>query len=165
MDARSRGTFVGLTTDVHRGTLTRAVFEGLAYEAKATLEPLLEFASFDAIGDVTMIGGGTRNELLTKIKASVYDTRINLLDLEEATSLGAAILGGLGAGVYRDVSDALQTIQFSSRPIDPDPHDVPLYEAYYRDVYLKLYPVLRDLNHKIHDLAHDESRAELLVEA
>jgi xylulokinase len=163
MDARSRGSFVGLTTDVQRGTLTRAVFEGLAYEAKATLEPLLKFASLDSIGDITMIGGGTRNELLTRIKASVYDARINLVDLEEATSLGAAILGGLGAGVYRDVTEALQTIQSTSRVVEPTRADVPIYESYYRDVYLKLYDALRDLNHTIHNFAHEQTTVESIV--
>ncbi len=165
MDARSRGSFVGLTADVQRGTLTRAVFEGLAYEAKATLEPLLKFASLVSTGDITMIGGGTRNELLTKIKASVFDARINLVDLEEATSLGAAILGGLGAGVYRDVAEALETVQSTARVVAPTRADVPIYETYYRDVFLKLYDALRDVNHTIHNIAHDETPVESLAEA
>jgi xylulokinase len=160
MDPRSRGAFVGLTTDVDRGTLTRAVFEGLAYEARATLEPLLEFASIDQIGDVTMIGGGTRNELLTRIKASVFNTTINVVDLEEATALGAAILGGIGAGVYRDVADALTAVRSSSRAVAPTEFDVPIYDAYYHEVFQQLYPALRDLSHTIHRLAHNESAAE-----
>ncbi|MFL5759279.1 MAG: L-fuculokinase [Thermomicrobiales bacterium] len=157
MDARSRGAFVGLTTDVNRGVLTRAVFEGLAFEARATLEPLLDFAGLDALGDVTMIGGGTRNDLLTKIKASVYNAKINVVDLEEATALGAAILAGIGAGVYRDVADALHRIQSSSRVVEPTQADVPAYDAYYREVYAPLYSALRTVNHVIHRLAHNES--------
>jgi xylulokinase len=159
-DARSRGAFVGLTTDVDRGTLTRAVFEGLAYEARATLEPLLEFASIDQIGDVTMIGGGTRNELLTRIKASVFNTTINVVDLEEATALGAAILAGIGAGVYRGIADALSAIRLSTTAVAPTTTDVANYDAYYHEVFQPLYSALRDLNHTIHRLAHNESAAD-----
>jgi xylulokinase len=156
-DPRSRGAFVGLTTDVTRGVLTRAVFEGLAYGSWAALEPLLELAGIEQIEDVTMIGGGTRNELLTQIKASVFNANIHLLDLEEETALGAAILGGIGAGIYRDAQDALDTIRSIPTVIEPNKDDVPVYQDYCRQVYQPLYQTLRDVNHAIHRLALGEA--------
>ena len=157
IDPRSRGAFVGLTTDVTRGAMTRAIFEGLAYEARAALEPLLELASSERIEDVIMIGGGTRNDLLTQLKASIFNANVRVLDLEEATALGAAILGGIGAGVYRDAKDALASIQATPTLVEPNPADVPVYDEYFRQIFEPLYETLREANHAIHRLTHGES--------
>jgi len=151
-DARARAAFVGLTTDATRGTLARAVLEGLAYEGRATLEPLLGLPGLAQVPSIAVIGGGARNDLLLRIKASVMKTTLRVLDVEEATALGAAILGGLGAGVYRDVSDALATIRAQPSLVGPEPHAARCYDAYFRDVYQLMYDALRPLNHRIHDL-------------
>jgi xylulokinase len=158
LDPRSQGAFLGLTTDITRGVLTRAVFEGLAYEARAALEPLLSLASIDRLDDVVMIGGGTRNELLTQIKASIFNADVHLLDLEEATALGAAILGGIGAGVYRDAEDALSHIQPTPRVVKSNMADAQIYESYFNEVFQPIYGALRDVNHAIHRFAHGESQ-------
>jgi xylulokinase len=162
VDPRSRGAFIGLTTDASRGALTRAVFEGVSYASWAALEPLLKLAEIEQIDDVTLIGGGARNELLTRIKASVFNSSIRVLDLQEESALGAAILGGIGAGVYRDAQDALNTIRTTPAVFEPNPADVPIYQAYFRQVYQPLYPTLRELNHTVHRLAHGESDEGLI---
>lgn len=151
-DSRARAAFVGLTTDVTQGAMMRAVLEGLAYEARSSVEPLLGYAGLGSMPEISVIGGGAKNDLLLRIKASVMDTRLNVLDLDEATALGAAILGGIGAGVYRDVDDALATVSVHPRAIDPDPEAVPVYETYFREVYRLLYDALAPLNHRIHAL-------------
>jgi xylulokinase len=154
IDPRSQGAFVGLTTDVTRAVLTRAVFEGLAFEARAALEPLLSVAAIEPPNEIVMIGGGTKNELLTRIKASVFNAKIRLLELEEATALGAAILGGIGAGVYRDAEDAVSQIRTESKVVEPHSTDVQIYEEHFRKVFEPLYSTLRDVNHAIHTLAN-----------
>jgi xylulokinase len=157
IDPRSRGAFVGLTADVSRGDLARAVFEGVAFEAKAALDPLLELASIDRIDSVTLIGGGARNDLLTHIKASILNARVRVLDLDEETAFGAAILAGIGAGIYHDAEHALATIQSASKFVEPVEADVQIYRDYYRQVFLPLYESLRDVNHKIHRLTRTET--------
>ena len=151
-DARARAAFLGLTTDVGRGALVRAVLEGLAYEARASLEPLLAHAGLDRMPEIAVIGGGGKNELLLRIKASVMNATLRVLDLQEATALGAAILGGIGAGVYRDVEDALARLRSRPRLVAPDPRDVATYDAYFAQVYRGIYEALRPLNHRIHAL-------------
>ncbi len=59
-DARARAAFVGLTSDATRGTLARAVLEGIAYEGRATLEPLLGLAGLAGMPEIAVIGGGAR---------------------------------------------------------------------------------------------------------
>lgn len=149
-DPRARAAFVGLTTDVRRGTLFRAALEGIAYEARGGIEPLLAYAGLEAPASMAIIGGSARNELLLRIKASVMNMPLEVLDLEEATALGAAILAGIGAGVYRDVEDALGQIHARPRTILPDSAAVPIYDRSFRDVFSAMYETLRPLNHRIH---------------
>ncbi|MEA2598080.1 MAG: hypothetical protein QOF01_4549, partial [Thermomicrobiales bacterium] len=65
---------------------------------------------------------------------------------------GAAILGGLGAGVYQCVADALASIRLQSMVVEPDPAAADFYDAYFRDVYSHLYEALKPVNHRIHTL-------------
>lgn len=160
VDARGRAAFVGLTSDATRGTLTRAVLEGLAYEGRATLEPLLGFAGLPAMPAISVIGGGAKNDLLLQIKAAVMKTTLHVLDVEEATALGAAILAGLAAGVYRDVTHALATIRRQPTVVPPEPVAAAFYDTYFRDVYQHLYEALRPINHRIHALTIGDTAGE-----
>lgn len=91
-----------------------------------------------------------------RIKASVLNRPIVVAGVDEATSLGAAILGGLGAGVYRHVPDALATLHLERSTIEPADDDAAVYEARFRRVYCRLYPALRALHHEIEALEQGE---------
>jgi xylulokinase len=151
-DPAARGAFVGLSSDTKRGALFRAVLEGLAYDSRNSLEPLLAHAGLDGLRAIHAIGGGTQNRLLMRIKATVLNQEITVAGVEEATSLGAAILGGVGAGVYPDVPSALEALRYNETPIEPDPEEVSLYDEAFRRVYGRIYPSLRGLHHEIEDL-------------
>jgi len=151
-DPASRGAFVGLSTDVTRGVLFRAVLEGLAFDSRNSLEPLLIHSSIEKLRTIYAIGGGTQNRLLMGIKATVLDRTITVVGVEEATSLGAAILGGIGAGVYADVSSALKELRYAETPVEPVPDQAPLYDALFHQVYRQIYPSLRNVHHAIHRL-------------
>jgi len=146
-DPKSRGAFIGLSTDVTRGAMFRAVLEGLAFEARAALDPLLAHAGIDELSHIYALGGGTRSRLLMEIKATVLNRTIHIAGVEEATALGAALLGGIGAGIFSDVSDALSGLQRKLTPVEPFAGEVGLYDAIYRQVYLAVYPALRGLDH------------------
>jgi xylulokinase len=151
-DPAARGAFVGLRTDVGRGALFRAVLEGLAYDSRNSLEPLLAHADLEELRAIHAIGGGTQNRLLMRIKATVLNQEITVSGVEEATSLGAAILGGVGAGVYDDIPAALQELRYDENPVEPTPDEVAFYDAAFRKVYGRLYPSLRSVHHEIEDL-------------
>jgi len=154
-DPAARGAFVGLSTDVRRGALFRAVLEGLAYDSRNSLEPLLAHSGLDGLLAIYAIGGGAQNRLLMRIKATISNQEITVVGIEEATSLGAAILGGIGAGVYADVPSALEELRYDESTVQPVPDEVPFYEAAFRKVYRRLYPSLRGVHHEIEDLQAD----------
>ena len=131
-DPAARGAFVGLSTDVGRGALFRAVLEGLAYDSRNSLEPLLAHAGLKGLRAIHAIGGGTQNRLLMSIKATVMNQEITVSGVEEATSLGAAILGGIGAGIYPDIPSALEELRYDEYPIEPVPDEVAFYDAAFR---------------------------------
>ena len=151
-DPAARGAFVGLSADVGRGALFRAVLEGLAYDSRNSLEPLLAHAGLEGLQAIHAIGGGTQNRLLMSIKATVMNQEITTSDVEEAASLGAALLGGIGAGIYPDIASALEELHYEESTIKPIPEEVPFYEAAFRRIYTNLYPTLRDIHHEIEDL-------------
>ncbi len=152
VDPKGRGVFIGLSTDIKRDALFRAVLEGLAYECRHALEPLFAYPQVLAPRRIYAIGGGTRNHLLMRIKATVLNKPITVAAVAEATSLGAAILGGLGAGVYADVSSALAQLRRDQTIIEPVADEVTLYEATYQQVYRQLYLTLKPLHHTIYQL-------------
>lgn len=155
-DPRSRGAFVGLNTDTKRGALFRAVLEGLAFESRGSLEPLLGHSNVVEPKSIYAIGGVTQNRLLMNIKATVLGQTVTVFDAGEATSLGAAILGGVGAGIYADVPSALKELHHTTTAIDPVPDQVALYDALFSQVYQQVYPALRTLHHTIHHLQATE---------
>ncbi len=151
-DPRSRGAFVGLTTDVGRDALVRATLEGLAFETRNTVEPLLAYPEVAVPRTVVAIGGGTHNALLMRIKASVMDRTHTIVGAEEATALGAALLGGLAAGIYPDVPAAIATLRYERIPVAPDPAEVPLYDTIFNHVYRRFYPSVAPLSHAIAEI-------------
>lgn len=152
MDSQARGAFIGLTTDADAATLARAVLEGVAFEGRATIEPLLAYAGLPALTDATVVGGTARNELLLQIKASVMNLRLHVLELEEVGALGAAMLGGIAAGVYSSVDDAVAAIERTDHVIEPNPESVEIYDTIFTDVYQHMYDALQPFHHRLYDL-------------
>jgi len=140
---------------VGRGALFRAVLEGLAYDSRNSLEPLLAYTSLESLRAIYAIGGGTQNRLLMRIKATVMNQGITVSGVKEATSVGAAILGGVGAGVYPDIPSALQELRYDQSTVEPVPDEVAFYDDAFRKVYGRLYPSLRGVHREIEDLLPD----------
>ena len=150
VDAKARGALVGLTSDTGRAAIARAVLEGLAFGSRAALEPLLAHPGVRPPGEIVAIGGGTRNALLMRIKATVMNRAFVIAAAEEATTLGAALLAGIAAGVYADVPAAVASLRYDRVVVEPDVAHVAAYDAIYREVYQPLYATLQPLNAAIH---------------
>jgi xylulokinase len=153
-DPKGRGAFIGLNADAKRGTLFRAILEGLAYESRHSLEVLLTYPGVAPLKHIYAIGGATRNPLLMQIKASVMNQAMTVLEVAEGVSLGAAVLGGLGAGIYPDVPAMLAQLDYTQTEVQPAADQVELYDSYFRQVYRKIYLALRPLHHAIYELQY-----------
>ena len=96
----ARGVFFGLTPRVGKGAMVRAIMEGVTFELKRTLD-IVEEAGH-AIEAVYHSGGGAYSDLWSQIKADIYRKPVYTFETSKGGLLGAAILAGVGAGVYPD---------------------------------------------------------------
>ena len=142
----ARGAFVGLTMSHGRAEMARAVLEGVAFNLKMILDAFLEQRA--AIQAMRLIGGGARSALWRQILADVYGLPIlRPALLAEATSLGAAIAGGVGVGLFSDLRVAHEIVQVEEAE-RPDPAHSQLYTTLYglfQQTYTALEPIFEQL--------------------
>lgn len=97
----ARAVFAGLAKHHGRAQLTRAVLEGVAFNLYTGVRAFTENGT--DITSVDAIGGAANSELLLQIFADVWGVPVTRRDLvDEATALGAAIVGGVGVGIFDD---------------------------------------------------------------
>jgi xylulokinase len=141
-DPNARGAFVGLSLRHDRGALVRAVLEGVAFGLRDSLELLKELGVEPRVGRVS--GGGARSDLWLRIVASVLGVPLERAVAEEGAAYGAALLGGVAAGVFADVHEAVAACVRVRGRIDPEPAWADTYASGY-ERFRALYPALRPL--------------------
>jgi xylulokinase len=120
----AKGAFIGLTLEHKRADVLRAVMEGVTLNLSYILDI---FRAQVPIREITVIGGGAKGAVWRKIMADVYQADILKPNyLEEATSMGAAIICGVGSGVFKSFDIADRFIQITDRT-SPDPAVTAVY--------------------------------------
>lgn len=147
-----RGALLGLTIDTGPAALARAVYEGLAFEWRRILEQIETTLGVHA-ATIRVIGGGSRSPVWLGIKADVLGRPLHVLDLDESVALGAALLGGLAADVYRNEEEAVSAPGLSQRTIAPDPQRSEYYERIYREAFLRVAPAVAPVHSVLRALA------------
>jgi sugar (pentulose or hexulose) kinase len=121
------GSLDGLQTTTSRADVARAAFEGLCFQARSQLR-VLERLHGQTIERLRVTGGAQRNPFWLQLKADTTGCACEAVPHEELTLLGAALLAGLGAGVFASVDDALRASARPPRTIEPDPVAVAAYD-------------------------------------
>ena len=145
-DPYARGAFFGLSTDVTRACLFRAVLEGIAADVHLCAEAMAALCGARPPDAVRVIGGLTRNPLYLRIKASVLGRPITVVELPDAVAMGAALLAGIGAHIYGSLPEGQAQMRREEYVVQPDPAEHALYEWLVREVYAPAYPTLRPLH-------------------
>jgi xylulokinase len=143
LDSQATAAFYGITASHTRGHLVRAVLEGVAYSLKDTFTLFAELGI--PVKGVRLGGGGARGPLWRAIQASVYAHTVDVLTAEEGGAFGAALLAGVGAGVWADVDAACATAIHVAEQVTPAPEAEQSYADGYR-IYRRLYPALRQIH-------------------
>lgn len=146
LDADARGAFIGLSGIHARRDLLRAVMEGVTYSMRQNLEVLRGMGIAPA--EMRACGGGARSPFWRQMMADVFALPVRTVKNTEGPALGAAILGGVAAGLYADIPSACAALIRENASQLPDVQRHVDYEKYY-DLYVSLYPALKDAYHTL----------------
>lgn len=126
----ARGCFIGLSMAHTKEHLIRAVLEGVAYNMRLICDAFAEQGVKTQA--IRMIGGGAKSRLWREIFAGIMEKPILRLNfIEEATSVGAAIAGGIGIGIFSSIEDADRLVKVTEE-VPPVQEDIPVYKKQYR---------------------------------
>ena len=151
--------------------MVRAAFEALCFQMRRQLEVIERAARGEAPGvrgeepnpdpsllaphppvrceRLRVLGGGQRNNLWLQIKADVTGRPVEVVQHPEVTLMGAALLAGVGAGIYRNAEEAVASIEVPVTRLEPDPAAHQRYEEAYAR-FLEVAPALRSFHSGVH---------------
>lgn len=139
LDPNARGAFVGLRAHHSRADLTRAVMEGVVFSLRDGLDIMRGLGLEIRLARAT--GGGARSSFWRQLQADIFNLPIQRTVAEEGPAYGAALLAGVGAGVYPDVGAAASVVGLATEVIEPIPENVRRYDSIYT-TFRQLYPAL-----------------------
>ncbi len=143
-DPDAWGAWLGLRLSHNRADLMRAAMEGLGFAVRHLLEGLQQVTGAPAT-ELRAVGGGSRNPWWQSLKADVLGLPVQVPAVTDVTAQGAALLAGIGVGIYSDAAEASARAYHLARHYEPDPGRHAAYDAAYHAVFLKLYPTLKGL--------------------
>ncbi|GAB4475802.1 MAG: xylulokinase [Anaerolineae bacterium] len=146
MDPSASGALVGLRLHHGPGHLARAVMEGVAFALADCLDLIREHSPSAPPRRLLFSGGAARSPLWGRILASVLDAPLELAERDVPACIGAALLAGVGAGVYTSLHEAAALLPRPDRVIEPDRAAAARYRALL-PLYRDLYPRLRSPMH------------------
>lgn len=138
-DDKIKGAFYGITPAMGRGHFIRAILESVAYMIMNNLQ-VLQNAGL-AIEEIRALGGGARSDLWTQINADSTGIPFITFRSAEPASLGAAILAGVGSGVYENLEEGCHHLVRVNRRYTPEATATAVYANLFRR-YQKLYQTL-----------------------
>jgi sugar (pentulose or hexulose) kinase len=140
----AKGAIIGWG-DVHtRAHLYRAILEGLTYALREGAERT-EKRTGVRLRELRVSGGGSQSPAAIQLTADIFGLPTGRPHTYEASGLGAAIVAAVGLGIHPSMESAVAAMVRVTEVRDPDPETQRVYDALYRDVYLRIYPALRPL--------------------
>ncbi len=143
LDGTARAALIGLTASHTHAHVVRAILEGVAFSLKDTFSI---FEEMDVpVKSIRLGGGGARSPLWRQIQADVYGHEVEIVEAEEGAAYGAAILAGVGAGVWPTVDAACQSVVRVRERILVNERDAAVLARSYES-YKKVYPATKSIN-------------------
>jgi xylulokinase len=139
-DPNARGVFFGLNLKHTRAHMARAVMEGVSFGLRDSLELILNLGV--PVRQIRLVGGGARSVLWQQILADVFEQPVHVVNAAQGAAFGAALLAGVGAGIFTSVKDACNKtirVRLAATP----GKDAETYQRFYPR-YRALYAALKD---------------------
>jgi xylulokinase len=146
-DHDARGALIGLSVTTNKGDISRAILEGVAFNLKIILN-ILEQGIPGGINEIVLIGGGAKGEVWLQILSDIWQKPLVVpVFREEATSLGAAVCGGIGVGAFKDYG-VIHMFNKVDRKIKPNTALAKQYEALF-SIFDKSFENLQEIYKKL----------------
>ncbi len=149
-DPNARGVFFGLSDKHGREHLARSVIEGITFGLRDSMELVSGFGL--PRNEIRITGGGSKSSFWAQVIADNFDSPVNRTSVSEGPGFGAALLAGVGAGIYESVEEAVDTAVRVNRVAEPTGRAVDKYNELY-GIYKSMYGALAN---KFSDLANLE---------
>lgn len=154
-DRHAKSLFFGLGYSKTRAHMIRAVMEGCAFSLEHNLRTAYE--SGVTVEAMSAMGGSANSLAWTQLKADITGKTIHVPSSDTAATLGAAMLAGVGTGLYRDFDEAVKSTVRIVRTHEPDMKRHEIYMKYY-EIYIELYDKLKGTMEKMDGIAQECSR-------
>ena len=141
MNPKAKGVFFGLNLKHHRAHLIRSVMEGVVFAFRDCLQVFEELGI--KIEQVIASGGGAKSKVWKQIQADIFNKEVFTTQSVEQAAMGAAILAGVGVGIYKDVEEGCKkVVKLKEEKIKPIPENVHIYNQQFK-IYQSLYQDLK----------------------
>src|SRR5262249_42016653 len=125
-----------------RGHVARSVLEGVAFSLRDSLTIFDELEV--PVHTIRLGGGGARSALWREIQAAVYGRPVETVAVEEGAAYGAALLAGVGAGVWPSVDEACDRVVRTASVTRPDQKTIDIMHGRYA-AYRRVYPAIKTI--------------------
>lgn len=140
-DPNLRGCFIGLSQSHNKGDITRSVMEGVGYGMRQISEAILNLKPMK-LERIIISGGGSRSILWRQILSDIFQLPVYTVSgAREGGAYGACMVGGISAGIWKDLTDACGMIKTVTENI-PNPKNKDKYEEMFQ-IYCDMVPALK----------------------
>lgn len=133
--ANAKGMYYGLSFDKTRAHMIRSTMEGVAYSLNHNLQTAAEVGA--TVNKLSSVGGSANSDVWTQLKSDITGRPIEVPYSDHATTLGSALLAGVGVGLYKDFDEAVSKTVRIQKEYTPNPDNKEIYELGYKQ-YIKL---------------------------
>lgn len=145
-DPHARGGFIGLTIRHQRSHLIRSCLEGITFAMRDALEIVRSLGV--KIDEIRATGGGAKSAFWRQLQADIYGCEIATINSDQGPAFGAALMAGVGTGVYSSLPEACDAVIKVTQRTAPNPEHVKQYDEYYQ-VYHEMYPHIQNSCHRL----------------
>jgi xylulokinase len=149
LDANARGAWIGLTAKHQSADLVRAILEGVCCSQRDGLEIISALGTRPSL--VRLSGGGAKSPFWQQLFADILNHRVTILETQEGSAYGAALLALVGTGEYASAVEVCRVAVKEIAAKEPNDDAVRFYAKHYR-IYGSLYPALKPVFQAISQL-------------
>ncbi len=141
-DPNAKGAFLGITSRHGKGHFARAVMEGVAFSLKQVYGVIAEAGKCDGSNEIVIAGGGAKSKVWQQIFADTFNLPVRTVyGSSEGGSFGAALVAGVTAGLFENLSQTVPFIESSGSTM-PNAENTGVYDLQYQK-YVKFYDALK----------------------